>query len=155
MPKNEEPPKPPTPDTAWNALSLRRSPPIQLVPLSQIECPLWMSEPDPVFTQMYFEFLDGRRSVYVTRMVLGGLKCGFYRTASGGAQKFHCDQPGPEDIARLARAIRQGYRLPIFIYRNPNESDVERYLEVVDEISSAALTPDETTRLIEQIARET
>jgi hypothetical protein len=33
--------------------------------------------------------------------------------------------------------------------------DVERYLEVVDEISSQALTPDETTRLIEQAAGET
>src|SRR5579863_4461558 len=32
--------------------------------------------------------------------------------------------------------------------------DVERYLEVVDEISSQALTPDETTRLIEQAAGE-
>jgi hypothetical protein len=87
-----------------------------------------MSEPDPVFTQMYLEFLDGRRSVYVTRMALSGLKCGFYRTASGGAQKFYCDQPEPEDIARLTRAIREGYRLPIFIYRNPNVSDAERYL---------------------------
>src|ERR1700722_16973326 len=34
-------------------------------------------------------------------------------------------------------------------------SDVERYLEVVDEISSQALTPNETARLIEQVARET
>jgi transcriptional regulator with XRE-family HTH domain len=34
-------------------------------------------------------------------------------------------------------------------------SDVERYLEVVDEISSQALTPEETTRLIGQLARET
>jgi transcriptional regulator with XRE-family HTH domain len=34
-------------------------------------------------------------------------------------------------------------------------ADVERYLEVVDEISGQALTPDETTRLIEQAARET
>lgn len=33
--------------------------------------------------------------------------------------------------------------------------DVERYLEVVDEISSQALTPDETVRLFEQLARET
>ena len=33
--------------------------------------------------------------------------------------------------------------------------DVERYLEVVDEISSQALTPDETTLLIEQAASET
>ena len=33
---------------------------------------------------------------------------------------------------------------------------VERYLEViVDEISIEALTPDETMRLIEQVARET
>jgi len=32
---------------------------------------------------------------------------------------------------------------------------VERYLEVVDEISSEALTPDETTLFIEQVARET
>ena len=34
-------------------------------------------------------------------------------------------------------------------------SDVERYLEVVDEISSQALTPDETTRFFAQLARET
>ncbi len=34
-------------------------------------------------------------------------------------------------------------------------SDVEHYLEVVDEISSAALTPDRTTRFIQQVARET
>jgi transcriptional regulator with XRE-family HTH domain len=33
-------------------------------------------------------------------------------------------------------------------------SDVERYLEVVDEISSEALTPDETKRFIEQTVRE-
>jgi transcriptional regulator with XRE-family HTH domain len=34
-------------------------------------------------------------------------------------------------------------------------SDVEHYLEVVDELSSQALTPAETTRFIEQVARET
>ena len=34
-------------------------------------------------------------------------------------------------------------------------SDVEHYLEVVDELSSEALTPDETTRFIEQVARAT
>jgi hypothetical protein len=34
-------------------------------------------------------------------------------------------------------------------------SDVEHYLEVVDELSSEALTPAGTTRFIEQVARET
>ena len=34
-------------------------------------------------------------------------------------------------------------------------SDVEQYLEVVDEVSGEALTPDATTRFIEQVARET
>ena len=34
-------------------------------------------------------------------------------------------------------------------------SDVEQYLEVVDEVSGEALTPDDTTRFIEQVARET
>jgi transcriptional regulator with XRE-family HTH domain len=33
-------------------------------------------------------------------------------------------------------------------------ADVERYLEVVNELSTEALTPDETTRFIEQVARE-
>jgi transcriptional regulator with XRE-family HTH domain len=33
--------------------------------------------------------------------------------------------------------------------------DVEHYLEVVDELSSEALTPDETTRFIDHVARET
>lgn len=32
---------------------------------------------------------------------------------------------------------------------------VERYLEVVDEISSQALTPADTTRFIEQVTRAT
>ena len=34
-------------------------------------------------------------------------------------------------------------------------ADVERYLEVVNELSTEALTPDETTRFIHQVARET
>src|SRR5580692_11493466 len=34
-------------------------------------------------------------------------------------------------------------------------SDVEQYLEVVDELSGEALTPDATTRFIEQVAMET
>ncbi len=34
-------------------------------------------------------------------------------------------------------------------------SDVEQYLEVVDALSGEALTPDATTRFIEQVARET
>ncbi|HTR95683.1 MAG TPA: helix-turn-helix transcriptional regulator [Trebonia sp.] len=34
-------------------------------------------------------------------------------------------------------------------------SDVEHYLAVMDQLSSEALTPDETTRFIEQIAKET
>jgi transcriptional regulator with XRE-family HTH domain len=34
-------------------------------------------------------------------------------------------------------------------------SDVEQYLEVVDELSGEALTPDATTRFIEQVASET
>jgi len=34
-------------------------------------------------------------------------------------------------------------------------SDVEQYLEVVDELSGEALTPDATTGFIEQVARET
>jgi dsRNA-specific ribonuclease len=34
-------------------------------------------------------------------------------------------------------------------------SDVEQYLEVVDELSGEALTPDDTTRFIEQVAMET
>jgi transcriptional regulator with XRE-family HTH domain len=33
-------------------------------------------------------------------------------------------------------------------------AEVERYLEVVNELSTEALTPDETTRFIEQVARE-
>ena len=34
-------------------------------------------------------------------------------------------------------------------------ADVERYLEVVNELSTEALTPDETTHFIEQVARDT
>ena len=34
-------------------------------------------------------------------------------------------------------------------------SDVEHYLAVMDQLSSEALTPDATTRFIEQVVKET
>jgi hypothetical protein len=127
MPANQPPPLPPDVERKWTALSLRRSPRTELIPASEIDAGTgW--EPDPQFTKMYCEYMEGKRTVYATRMPLSALKCGFYRTARGGALEFHCDKPEPEDIGMVVHSIREGYRLPIFIYRNPNRADAEPYV---------------------------
>ena len=74
------------------------------------------------------------------------------------AQGAHAGENGSFTVLRFAAGD-----LPDVVYLEQltnamyldQRADVERYLEVVDEISGAALTPDETTRFIEQVARET
>ena len=70
----------------------------------------------------------------------------------------HSAAGGPFSILRFAEPD-----LPDVVYLEQltgaiyldQRSDVEQYLEVVDELSGEALTPDATTRFIEQVAKET
>jgi transcriptional regulator with XRE-family HTH domain len=72
---------------------------------------------------------------------------GAHAGESGSFTVLRFEEPDLPDIVYLEQLTNAFYV--------EQRSDVERYLEVVDEISGAALTPDETTRLIEQAARET
>jgi transcriptional regulator with XRE-family HTH domain len=74
------------------------------------------------------------------------------------ASGAHAGESGPFTVLRFEERD-----LPDVVYLEQltnavyldQRPDVERYLEVVDEISSEALTPDETALLFEQLARET
>jgi transcriptional regulator with XRE-family HTH domain len=73
------------------------------------------------------------------------------------ASGAHAGESGSFTVLRF-----EGRDLPDVVYIEQltsaiyldQRSDVEHYLEVVDELSSATLTPAETTRFIEQLARE-
>jgi hypothetical protein len=65
---------------------------------------------------------------------------------SGSFTALRFEEPDLPDVVYLEQLTNAVYL--------EQRSDVERYLQFADEISSQALTPDETTRLIEQIARE-
>ncbi len=74
------------------------------------------------------------------------------------AQGGHAGESGSFTVLRF-----QERDLPDVVYLEQltgaiyldQRADVEQYLEVVDELSSGAPTPDETVRFIEQVARET
>jgi transcriptional regulator with XRE-family HTH domain len=72
---------------------------------------------------------------------------GAHAGESGSFTVLRFEEPDLPDVVYLEQLTNAFYL--------EQRSDVERYLEVVDEISGAALTPDETTQLIEQAARET
>ena len=72
---------------------------------------------------------------------------GAHAGESGSFTVLRFEEPDLPDVVYLEQLTNAFYL--------EQRADVERYLEVVDEISGAALTPDETTRLIEQAARDT
>jgi transcriptional regulator with XRE-family HTH domain len=72
---------------------------------------------------------------------------GAYAGESGSFTVLRFEERDLPDVVYLEQLTNAAYL--------DQRSDVERYLEVVDEISSQALTPDETTQLIGQAARET
>jgi transcriptional regulator with XRE-family HTH domain len=72
---------------------------------------------------------------------------GAYAGESGSFTVLRFEERDLPDVVYLEQLTNAAYL--------EQRSDVERYLEVVDEISSQALTPDETVQLIDQAARET
>jgi transcriptional regulator with XRE-family HTH domain len=83
---------------------------------------------------------------HVTLQVIPFVR-GAHAGESGSFTVLRFEEPDLPDVVYLEQLTNAVYV--------EQRSDVERYLEVVDEISSQALTPDETTQLIEQVARET
>ncbi len=73
---------------------------------------------------------------------------GAYASGSGSFTVLRFEERDLPDVVYLKQ-----FTNAVYLEQRPY---VERYLEVVvDEISIEALTPDETMRLIEQVARET
>jgi transcriptional regulator with XRE-family HTH domain len=83
---------------------------------------------------------------HVTLQVIPFTK-GAHAGESGSFSVLRFEEPDLPDVVYLEQLTNAVYL--------EQRSDVERYLEVVDEISSQALTPDETAPLIERLARET
>jgi transcriptional regulator with XRE-family HTH domain len=72
---------------------------------------------------------------------------GYHAAESGSFTVLRFEERDLPDVVYLEQLTSAFYL--------DQRSDVEHYLAVVDEISSAALTPAETTRFIEQVARAT
>lgn len=99
-----------------------------------------------VMRAQYKHLIEVAELPHVTLQVIPFAR-GAHAGESGSFTVLRFEEPDLPDVVYLEQLTNAFYL--------EQRSDVERYLEVVDEISGAALTPDETTRLIEQAARET
>jgi len=99
-----------------------------------------------VMRAQYRHLIEVAELPHVTLQVIPFAR-GAHAGESGSFTVLRFEEPDLPDVVYLEQLTNAFYL--------EQRSDVERYLEVVDEISGAALTPDETTLLIEQAARET
>ena len=99
-----------------------------------------------VMRAQYRHLVELAELPHVTLQVIPFAK-GAHAGESGSFTVLRFEEPDLPDVVYLEQLTNAFYL--------EQRADVERYLEVVDEISGAALTPDETTRLIEQAARDT
>ena len=99
-----------------------------------------------VMRAQYRHLVEIAELPHVTLQVIPFAK-GAHAGESGSFTVLRFEEPDLPDVVYLEQLTNAFYL--------EQRADVERYLEVVDEISGAALTPDETTRLIEQAARDT
>jgi transcriptional regulator with XRE-family HTH domain len=99
-----------------------------------------------VMRAQYRHLVEIAELPHVTLQVIPFAK-GAHAGESGSFTVLRFEEPDLPDVVYLEQLTNAFYL--------EQRADVERYLEVVDEISGAALTPDETTRLIEQAVRDT
>src|ERR1700722_19022572 len=100
----------------------------------------------PVMCAQYRHLIEVAELPHVTLQVIPFAR-GAHAGESGSFTALRFEERDLPDVVYLEQLTNAVYL--------EQRSDVERYLEVVDEISSQALTPNETARLIEQVARET
>ena len=99
-----------------------------------------------VMRAQYRHLIEVAELPHVTLQVIPFAR-GAHAGESGSFTVLRFEEPDLPDVVYLEQLTNAVYL--------EQRSDVELYLEVVDQISGEALTPDETTQLIEQIARET
>ncbi len=99
-----------------------------------------------VMRAQYRHLIEVAELPHVTIQVIPFAR-GAHAGESGSFTVLRFEEPDLPDVVYLEQLTNAVYL--------EQRADVELYLEVVDQISGEALTPDETTRLIEQIARET
>ena len=124
--------KMPSESAILHALSLRRVPNTISIRRSDILPPQRHIEHDPIFAALYREYLQGHRTVYLTRISLGRIRCGFYRESDPGQFQYFCDEPPPSDITSMTDVIRQGDRSVLYIYSNPNKGDCAQFVSPDD-----------------------
>ena len=109
-----------------DAISVRRTAEVFLIPAEKISKPDWMVGSDPIFTGLYKKFLTGRISGYATRVPLEQIQEGFYSMAKN--LDYFCDSP-PEDVLEEQMLdVRKGARYPLHLYSNPTQNSEVRFL---------------------------
>lgn len=109
-----------------DALSVRRTAEVFLIPVEKIRKPDWMVESDPIFASLYKKYLIGKLSAYATRVPLEQIQEGFYSMSKN--LEYFCDNP-PEDVVREQMLdVRKGARRPLHLYSNPKPNSEKRFL---------------------------
>jgi hypothetical protein len=90
--------------------------------------------------------IEAGQRQHVTTQVVPFTRGG-HAGASGSFSILRFEEPDLPDVVYVEQLTSALYL--------EQRSDVEHYLEVMDQLSSEALTPAGTTRFIEQVAKET
>lgn len=104
-----------------NPLSLVRGLPTKKIPLDQIKTRGGIVT-DQIFLNKYLSYLEGKLTIYATRIPLDRIKPGFWKLSNPGFE-YICDSVPDEDVAMMESLIRLGDRSALYIYPNPNKSD--------------------------------
>jgi hypothetical protein len=98
--------------------TLRRTPRRDRVRLNQLKVAPYQE--DPTFMALYLSFLDGERSVGVTRLDRGLIQAGFRRPGDRG---IRIDDVRPDHLQLVRTQIRAGSRPQLWVYRSTHKDD--------------------------------
>jgi hypothetical protein len=101
-----------------SAVSVRRTRPVFEIDPKKIHVPDWMVGADPIFSDLYKKYLNGRISGFLTRIPLAFIKEGFYLTSKNF--EYKCDAPPEQVVLEQISSIRKGARPPLHLYANKN-----------------------------------
>jgi hypothetical protein len=118
--------KPKNASSKIDAISVRRTAEVFLIPIEKIRKPDWMVGSDPIFISLYKKYLTGRLSGYATRVPIEQIQEGFYSMSQH--LEYLCDDPPENVIEELILDVRKGARHPLHLYSNPKPNSEIRFL---------------------------
>lgn len=101
-----------------NPFSLLTTPKSEIIDINKVIIKKHF-EKDVIFEKKYINFIEGKINGYFTRMSLSKVKIGFYKYKKNW--KYYVDKVSNDDIDYFMNIIKGGYKMPLYIYLNPNK----------------------------------